>query len=88
MKASLVLGVLAFVFGLGMALVSMTSATGVAGAEGSAWNVIVPVLGGLSMALGGLLMGLSFGNWRHPRSHVEPGDEIVDPEAFHKVKHV
>lgn len=48
----------------------------------------IPAVGGLSLAVGGLLIGLSQGNWKHPRTHLEPGDEIVDPEGYHKMKHV
>ena len=51
-------------------------------------NVAVPAVAGLSLAVGGLLMGLSMGNWKHPRTHLEPGDEVVDPEGYHKMKHV
>jgi hypothetical protein len=35
-----------------------------------------------------LLIGISVGNWRHPRTHHEPGDEVVNPEGYHKMKHV
>jgi hypothetical protein len=48
----------------------------------------LPAFAGISLALGGFLIGLSMGNWKHPRAHVEPGDEIVDPEGYHKMKHV
>ena len=51
-----------------------------------AWAV--PALAGLALAAGGLLMGLSLGNWKRPRTHLEPGDEVVDPEGYHKMKHV
>ena len=51
-----------------------------------AWAL--PALAGLSLAAGGLLMGLSLGNWQRPRTHLEPGDEVVDPEGYHKMKHV
>jgi hypothetical protein len=50
--------------------------------------VALPAFAGLSLALGGLLIGLSMGNWKHPRAHLEPGDEVVDPEGYHKMKHV
>lgn len=90
MKVTLWMGVLLFVFGLVMAAVAMVGVDEwsryVVG--GSAWNMVMPVISGLALATGALLVGLSFGNWRHPRSHIEPGDEIVDPEGFHKVKHV
>jgi hypothetical protein len=40
------------------------------------------------LALGGLLIGLSMGNWKRPRTHLERGDEVVDPEGYQKMKHV
>lgn len=90
MKPSLLIGIVLFVFGLVMAVVAMVGvddwARYVSG--GSAWNLATPVISGLSLAIGALLIGLSVGNWQHPRSHIEPGDEIVDPEGYHKVKHV
>ena len=51
-------------------------------------NVAIPAIAGLSLAIGGLLIGLSMGNWKHPRTHLEPGDAVVDPEGYHKMKHV
>jgi hypothetical protein len=42
----------------------------------------------LSLAVGGLLIGISAGNWKHPRTHIEPGDEVVNPEGYQKMKHV
>ena len=51
-------------------------------------GVALPALAGLSLAIGALLVGLSLGNWRHPRAHLEPGDEVVNPEGYHKMKHV
>ena len=48
----------------------------------------IPAIAGLALALGGLLIGVALGNWKHPRTHLEPGDEIVDPEGYHKMKHV
>lgn len=51
-------------------------------------NYAIPAIAGLSLALGGLLMGLSLGNWQHPRTHLEAGDEVVNPEGYHKMKHV
>jgi hypothetical protein len=51
-------------------------------------NIALPALAGLSLAVGGLLMGLSFGNWKRPRTHLEPGDEVVNPEGYHTMKHV
>ena len=48
----------------------------------------LPAVAGLLLAVGALLMGLSLGNWKNPRTHLEPGDEVVDPEGYHKMKHV
>ena len=51
-------------------------------------TLALPALAGLTLAVGGLLIGLSFGNWKNPRTHIEPGDKVVDPEGYHKMKHV
>ena len=51
-------------------------------------NFAIPAIAGLSLAFGGLLIGLSLGNWTHPRTHFEPGDEVVNPEGYHTMKHV
>ena len=48
----------------------------------------IPGIAGLSLAIGGLLIGLSMGNSKHPRTHLEPGDRVVDPERYHKMNHV
>ena len=48
----------------------------------------LPAMAGLLLAVGALLMGLSLGHWKNPRTHLEPGDEVVDPEGYHKMKHV
>jgi len=48
----------------------------------------IPAIAGLCLAVGGLLIGLSMGNWKHPRTHLERGDQVVDPEGDHKMKHV
>ncbi|MFN2446417.1 MAG: hypothetical protein ABR606_12655 [Vicinamibacterales bacterium] len=90
MKATLPIGILLFVIGLVMAAVGMMSVGEVSeAADGaSAWSMAVPVISGLCLATGALLVGLSFGNWKHPRTHTEPGDEVVDPEGYQKVKHV
>jgi hypothetical protein len=47
-----------------------------------------PLLAGLLLATGGLLIGLSMGDFQHPRSTFKPGDKYVDPEGYHKMKHV
>jgi len=51
-------------------------------------DMVIPVIAGLSLAVGGLLIGLSMGNWKNPRTHLYPGDRVVDPEGYHKMKHV
>lgn len=99
MKVSLLAGIVLLVLGIGAALMGIVSVGGPEQstldstsvqnpASGDMWYVVVPILSGLALALGGLLVGLSMGNWRHPRSHQEPGDEVVNPEGHHKMKHV
>jgi Na+/proline symporter len=51
-------------------------------------DFVLPAVAGLLLAVGALLMGLSLGNWRHPRTQLKPGDEVVNPEGYHKMKHV
>ena len=84
MNLKLLAGIALFVVGL------VTALAGIAGVgEGvQAGGYAIPIIAGLSLALGGLLMGLSLGDWKHPRTHLEPGDEVVDPEGYHKMKHV
>ena len=48
----------------------------------------IPWIAGLALAVGGVLIGISLGNFKHPRTHLEPGDAVVDPEGYHKMKHV
>jgi hypothetical protein len=101
MNLKLLVGIVLFVIGLGTAAVGIvgvgtTPGPGVTvdadhneGPLGPAFEkVAVPAVAGLSLAVGGLLIGLSMGNWKHPRTHLEPGDEVVDPEGYHKMKHV
>jgi hypothetical protein len=54
----------------------------------TARGIALPVTAALMLAGGGLLMGLSLGNWKRPRTHLEPGDEVVNPEGYQKMKHV
>jgi hypothetical protein len=49
---------------------------------------VLPAVAALSLATGALLLGLSMGKWKNPRTHLQPGDEIVDPEGYQKMKHV
>lgn len=102
MNVKLLVGIVLFVVGIATAVVGITGVgeTPVTQAEivaddksGTAFqqalrNVAVPAIAGLSLAVGGLLIGLSMGNWKHLRTHLEPGDEVVDPEGYHKMKHV
>lgn len=84
MNLKLLAGIALFVIGLATAL------AGIAGVgEGvRSGGYAIPIIAGLSLAAGGLLMGLSLGDWKHPRTHFERGDEVVDPEGYHKMKHV
>jgi len=54
----------------------------------TARHIALPAGAGLLLALGALLMGLSLGHWKHPRTELRPGDEAVNPEGYHKMKHV
>ena len=56
-------------------------------ADRDGWQLL-PWIAGLSLAIGGALIGLSVGNFKNPRTHLEPGDAVVDPEGYHKMKHV
>lgn len=97
MKVSFAVGVALFVLGLVLGVVGIAggsdpelihSVTSEAPAGSSLSAVAIPLISGLALAAGGLLVGLSMGNWRHPRSGHEPGDAVVDPEGHHKMKHV
>lgn len=99
MKTSLVVGVVLLVFGIATALMGIFSVGdqmfGPADETavqfpigGPLWYIGVPIISGLSLGFGALFVGLSMGNWHHPRSHSEPGDEAVNPEGHHKMKHV
>ena len=102
MNLKLLIGIALFVVGIATAVIGIvgvgdqpdSQATIVAEERSSRpltealGNMAIPAIAGLSLALGGLLIGLSMGNWKHPRTHLEPGDEVVDPEGYHKMKHV
>lgn len=62
--------------------------TGSTNAAPSSAPSALPWIAGISLALGGVLIGLSLGNFKNPRTHLEPGDQVVDPEGYHKMKHV
>jgi uncharacterized protein (UPF0333 family) len=101
MNVKLMLGIVLFVIGIVTAVIGI-SGVGEATApdvaveanynaaplQRTVENVAIPAIAGLSLAVGGLLIGLSMGNWKHPRTHLERGDEIVDPEGYQKMKHV
>jgi predicted small secreted protein len=84
MNLKLLAGIALFVVGLATALAGIAGV----GEDVQAGGYAIPIIAGLSLALGGLLMGLSLGDWKHPRTHLERGDEVVDPEGYHKMKHV
>lgn len=101
MKLKLLIGIVLFLIGIvtavvGIVGVAMPQGPNVAleadhneGAMERAFaNAVVPIIAGLSLSIGGLLIGLSMGNWKRPRSHHQPGDEIVNPEGYDKMKHV
>jgi len=101
MNVKLLIGIVLFVIGIGLAVMGIagvgdpTNQTMVVTDHNTAGSVIstarniaVPAVAGLLLALGALLMGLSLGNWKHPRTRLEPGDEVVNPEGYHKMKHV
>jgi len=101
MNLKLLVGIVLFVIGLCAAGVGIAGVWNVPGREvaveadqnqgplgGPLGNLALPGFAGLSLAVGGLLIGLSMANWNHPRTHLEPGDEVVDPEGYHKMKHV
>jgi hypothetical protein len=103
MNVKLLLGIVLFVIGLATAIVGIAgvanpelrndSAVVAQGSEpadiaGTASSIAIPLIAALSLAVGGLLIGISAGNWKHPRTHIEPGDEVVNPEGYQKMKHV
>lgn len=102
MNVKLLVGIVLFVIGLATAVVGIvgvatpdaTDRTAVtaqgdgADSEDAAGSLAIPLIAGLSLALGGMLIGISVGNWKNPRTHLKPGDEVVDPEGYHKMKHV
>jgi uncharacterized membrane protein len=103
MNVKLLLGIVLFVIGLATAVVGIAG-VGRSDVETSPATIVednrsmnlgesmgqmtIPILAGLSLAVGGLLIGLSVGNWRNPRTNLKPGDEVVNPEGYHKMKHV
>jgi hypothetical protein len=94
MNLKLLVGIVLFVIGLGTAAVGIIEVGQAPGPDVAVEANQNPgpfgraAVAGLCLAVGGLLIGLSMGNWKHPRTHLEPGDEVVDPEGYHKMKHV
>lgn len=103
MNVKLLLGIVLFVIGLAAAIVGIAGvgrndveAEPAAVVEDNrslnlsqgAGQMTIPLIAGISLAVGGLLIGLSVGNWRNPRTNLKPGDEVVNPEGYHKMKHV
>lgn len=87
------IGIIATVIGIAGALNPTDVPPAVVGTQDGVLDRLIddfaiPAIAGLSLALGGLLIGLSMGNWKHPRTHLEPGDEVVNPEGYHTMKHV
>jgi hypothetical protein len=102
MNVELLLGIVLFVIGLATAVVGIAG-VGRNDADAAPATVVddnrsqnlneagqltLPLIAGFSLAIGGLLIGLSVGNWRNPRTNLKPGDEVVNPEGYHKMKHV
>ena len=103
MNVKLLLGIVLFVIGLATAVVGMAgvergdaeTSPAIIVEDNRSMNLgqsmgqmALPIIAGLSLAIGGLLIGLSVGNWRNPRTNLKPGDEVVNPEGYHKMKHV
>jgi hypothetical protein len=99
MNGRLILGMILFVVGLVLSAVAIVgvgmsdpplleAANGAAGFADRLNRYAIPIMAGLLLAGGAVLMGLSLGNWQRPRTHHEPGDAVVNPEGYHKMKHV
>jgi hypothetical protein len=99
MNGKLILGILLFGLGLILAAIGIIGVgmsdpplVGPGGPSAEFANRLnsyaIPVMAGLLLAGGAVLMGLSLGNWKHPRTHLEPGDAVVNPEGYQKMKHV
>jgi hypothetical protein len=103
MNVKLLIGIVLFVIGLATAVIGIAGVgTPVAQEEssivvqdnqghnvpGTVGRMAIPLVAALSLAVGGLLIGVSLGNWKNPRTTPEAGDEVVNPEGYHKMKHV
>ena len=103
MNVKLLVGIVLFVIGLATAVVGIAgvgrsdvdAASSTAVENNPSQNLseamgqmTMPLIAGFSLAIGGLLIGLSIGNWNNPRTNLKPGDEVVNPEGYHTMKHV
>jgi hypothetical protein len=103
MNVKLLVGIVLFVIGLATAVMGISNVADrdatdqpsvmVEGNQGqnvtdAAGSMILPFIAAVSLAVGGLLIGISVGNWKNPRTNLKPGDEVVNPEGYHKMKHV
>ena len=103
MNVKLLVGIVLFVIGLATAVIGISGVgrsdldvPSAAVAESNQpqdtsramGRMTIPLIAGFSLAVGGLLIGLSVGNWKNPRTNLKPGDEVVNPEGYHKMKHV
>lgn len=101
MNVKLLVGIVMFAIGIVMAVMGIagvgdaanqtmvvTDGNTAGSVVSAARNIAGPAIAGLLLAGGALLMGLSLGNWKNPRTRLEPGDEVVNPEGYQKMKHV
>ena len=103
MNVKLLIGIVLFVIGLGTAVAAIAGVASPSAqdepsvtVEGNqslhlsdgAGYMVLPFISALSLGVGGLLIGISLGNWRNPRTTLNSGDEAVNPEGYHKMKHV
>ena len=103
MNVKLLIGIVLFVIGLATAVIGIASVANPDATDSpsvvvednqghnlsdSAATMAIPFIAALSLAIGGLLIGISVGNWKNPRTNLKAGDEVVNPEGYHKMKHV
>jgi hypothetical protein len=103
MNVKMLIGIVLFIIGLATAVIGIagvanpdSQAQPSVVAEGTqsqplsdaAGPMAIPLIAALGLGVGGLLIGISVGNWKHPRTQLKPGDEVVNPEGYHKMKHV
>ena len=103
LNVKLLVGIVLFVIGLATAVVGIAG-VGATDTEPAQTAVVeenrslnltpalgrmaIPFIAAFSLAVGGLLIGLSAGNWKNPRTNLKPADEVVNPEGYDKMKHV